>query len=100
MAELSNVQSPHYVGNYVIGDFIGEGGFGKVYKAQHRYLDKYVCIKIVQSDFLGESLREALWHEAQILQALDHPNIVRLHDLTIENHEIYLFLNAQIWTPD
>ncbi len=81
------------IGNYMLGDFIGEGSFGKVYKAWHLYLNKQICIKIVQSDLLNEELENALWSEAQVLQALDHKNIVRLQDLTIQNNQICMLID-------
>src|SRR5690349_3410824 len=63
--------SNRFIGNYALGELIGEGGFGKVYKAQHRYLDKPACAKVVHSSHLDEVQIEFLWREAKVLNLLD-----------------------------
>jgi eukaryotic-like serine/threonine-protein kinase len=85
--------SGRLIDNYIRGELIGEGGFGKVYKAQHRYLEKQACIKIIRSDHRSENLASFLVHEAQVLTKLDHTNIVRLIDLTIQDDQIYLIMD-------
>ena len=95
MSESASTSNSNYVvGNYIIsGPPIGQGGFGKVYKAQHMHLDKQVCIKIVQSNHLSEDLEHLLLREAQVLNKLDHKNIVHLQDLTIKDNQIYMIMD-------
>ena len=95
MSESDSTSNSNYVvGNYIISEPpIGQGGFGKVYKAQHMHLDKQVCIKIVQSNHLSEDLEHLLLREARVLNELDHKNIVHLQDLTIKDNQIYMIMD-------
>jgi tRNA A-37 threonylcarbamoyl transferase component Bud32 len=79
--------------NYRIVDLIGQGGFGKVYKAEHQYIDKQACIKIIRPDQQSEGLASLLVQEAQMLAKLDHTNIVRVIDLTVQDDQIYLIMD-------
>ncbi len=94
MTESSSISNLSYViGNYVIGERIGEGGFGKVYKAQHMHLDRQVCIKLVPSDDTSEDLENTISREAQVLNALEHKNIVYLYDLIIKNNQVAMVMD-------
>lgn len=79
-------------GDYIRGDFIGQGGFGKVYKAQHRHLKKHACIKIIRSDNLSEDLNDFIFREADVLVQLKHEHIVSLETLSIKGDQIYLIM--------
>lgn len=87
----STSSSMRVIGDYVVGEFIGRGGFGNVYKARHRYIDRDACIKVVQSK--SEEFNASLLREAKLLNLLDHKYIVRLHTVTIENDQIYLIMD-------
>jgi serine/threonine protein kinase len=90
MAGLEDTSSSagHLIGDYIRGEVIAEGGFGKVYKAQHRYLAKQACIKVIRPDHQSEELADFLMREADVLNTLDHKHIVRLLGLTIEDDQI------------
>ncbi len=81
------------VGNYIRGEKIGEGGFGKVYKAQHRYLEKYVCIKTIRTEQTRSDLNDLIFHEASVLNKLNHKNIIHLIDLNIEEDQINIIMD-------
>lgn len=94
MAETENTSSSRpLVGDYIMGECIGQGGCGKVYKAQHRYLKKTACIKIIRSDHQSDDLADLLWREADVLNKLDHKHIVHLQNLTIQDDQIYLIMD-------
>src|SRR5579885_1215204 len=64
MAESENSSgSALLFGAYVLGDKIGEGTFGTVYKAQHFTLPKRVCIKIIHRNLQSEQ-QELIFREA------------------------------------
>jgi uncharacterized protein (TIGR02145 family) len=57
-------------------DFLGEGGFGKVFKAYDTHLDKWVAIKMAEVKAGLEQVR--LKHEVEIVNKLPtHPNIAK-----------------------
>jgi serine/threonine protein kinase len=69
------------IGPYVILDRLGEGGMGKVYKAQHRKLRRLVALKIIHPDRVANKLAvERFYREVQAIARLAHPNIVLAYD--------------------
>ncbi|MBF0198852.1 MAG: serine/threonine protein kinase [Planctomycetes bacterium] len=69
--------------NYQIIEKIGEGGMGSVWKAQDMVLNRLVSLKLIRNDHSEKKLFKSRFiQEAQILSALDHPNIVRIYHLT------------------
>lgn len=69
------------IGRYVITGLIGEGGFGCVYSAHDKDLRRSVAIKVLSSQ--GGELGKGLVEEARLASALNHPNILTIHE-TIE----------------
>jgi len=72
------------VETYRIDRLIGEGGMGSVYEATHVRLPKRFAVKFLNLSLLGNL--EALLRfrrEAEIVAALDHPNIVSLFDYNL-----------------
>lgn len=68
-------------GKYQMLSTLGEGNTSKVYLAQTLEEPKYyVAIKILREEFLArdEDSRKAVANEVYILQALKHPNIIKI----------------------
>ena len=73
-------------GPYEIGDAIGAGGMGEVYKARDTRLERTVAIKVLPPMLaLDPQFRERFEREAKSISSLNHPNICTLHD--VGNHE-------------
>mgnify|MGYP001225657805 CR=1 FL=1 len=69
-------------GQYEIESTIGAGGMAVVYKARHKTLGKYFAIKKLSDSLTQNSdARERFIREAQTHSKLDHPNIVKFHDI-------------------
>ena len=67
-------------GQYVPVALIGEGGMGKIYRARAKYTGKTVALKILKSEYMeDETLKARFFREAEVVAALDHPNIVKLY---------------------
>ncbi|EJT78940.1 CAMK/CAMKL/KIN4 protein kinase [Gaeumannomyces tritici R3-111a-1] len=68
-------------GDYILGNTIGEGEFGKVKLGWKQEGGVQVAIKLIKKDALGSnpSRMNKIMREVQILKQLTHPNIVRLH---------------------
>ncbi len=62
---------------------LGRGGMGVVQRARQRTLRREVALKRART--LGNSAN-ALLHEAQIAGALEHPHIVPIHALGLDQH--------------
>ena len=88
--QLSN----RMLGNkYLLGELLGYGGFGEVYKAQNILLNRPQAIKVILEKHLSDpKFRERFIREAQTLAALDHPNIVHIDDFEIEQERAYLVM--------
>ena len=70
------------IGVYQIGEQIGHGGMGEVYRADRAdgQYTKDVAIKLVRGGYDSRFVLERFRNERQILATLDHPNIARLLD--------------------
>src|SRR5262249_44713334 len=75
------------LGPYRIMELLGAGGMGRVYKARDTRLGRVVAIKILHQQFSSR-----LEREARAASALNHPNIVTLHDIARDGGVEYLVL--------
>src|SRR5271165_5699900 len=61
---------------------LGTGGMGEVYRARYTRLNRIVAIKVLRSDRGSDSnSRQRFFQEAQAASALNHPNIITIHDV-------------------
>nr|WP_303652677.1 serine/threonine-protein kinase [Paludisphaera mucosa] len=69
------------VPGYEILERIGEGGMGVVYKARHRRLGRLVALKRLRSYAPSPEILRRFLREAETFAALQHPNIVQIHEV-------------------
>jgi len=75
-----------HLGPYEILGLIGAGGMGEVYRARDTRLARDVAVKVLPAEFAGDPDRlRRFEQEARAVAALNHPNIVAIHD--IGSHE-------------
>jgi len=81
-------------GNYILGQTIGEGEFGKVKMGWKRDSTVEVAIKLIRRETIGGNSNrlQKIYREIQILRQLDHPNIVRLHEMVETDRHIGIIL--------
>ena len=70
------------IGRYTIVDLLGVGGMGEVYLAKDGQLDRKVAIKVLTEKYEGdeENVRRFI-QEAKAASALNHPNILTIHEI-------------------
>src|SRR5215472_5873540 len=68
------------LGPYQIVSFLAAGGMGEVYRARDTRLKRDVAVKVLPEAFARDSGRMArLQREAEVLAALNHPNIAQIY---------------------
>jgi Tol biopolymer transport system component len=79
------------LGPYEILSPLGAGGMGEVYRARDGRLERDVAVKILPESFAadGERLRR-FEQEARAVAALNHPNIVAIHDIGAQGGVPYI----------
>ncbi|KAH8485015.1 hypothetical protein H0E87_026693 [Populus deltoides] len=80
------------VGDYLVGRQIGSGSFSVVWHARHRVHGTEVAIKEIVTNRLNKKLQESLMSEIFILKRINHPNIIRLHDIIEAPGRIHIVL--------
>src|SRR4030095_1060754 len=66
--------------HYRIGQLLGAGGAAEVYRAWDTRLQRDVAIKVLHSEYLFDQERvDRLYREAQLLAAVNHPNIASVY---------------------
>ena len=78
-------------GHYEIIKQIGAGGMGEVYLANDKKLDRQVAVKILNEKFAKhESNLSRFIQEAKAASALNHPNILVIHEIGAEGEANYI----------
>ncbi len=68
------------VGAYEVVELVGEGGMGEVYRAVDTRLKRDVALKVLPASLAGDSDRLLRFaREAEMLAALNHPNIASIY---------------------
>ncbi|KIW19198.1 hypothetical protein PV08_03492 [Exophiala spinifera] len=81
-------------GDYVLGQTLGEGEFGKVKLGWKRDGSSQVAIKLIRRESVASnpSRLPKIYREITILRDLAHPNIVRLHEMVETERHIGIIL--------
>ncbi|KAG6450062.1 serine/threonine-protein kinase fused isoform X1 [Manduca sexta] len=66
--------------SYVVLSFIGEGSFGRVFKAKYKETDAVVALKVIRKKGRSSKDLKNLKQECDIQRQLNHPNIIRMID--------------------
>jgi serine/threonine protein kinase len=82
----------HSVGPFILGKSLGSGSTGKVKLGFHKDTGFKVAIKIMNKEVLSSrpSMRKKVEREIVVMKVIDHPNVLKLHD--VYETSKYLFL--------
>jgi serine/threonine protein kinase len=86
---------PHYIGPWEILSVIGRGGVGVVYKVVHRTTRRQAALKLLgPAPVVDPRAARRLAREFEVLQRLEHPNVVRVYEAGV--HEGYSYLAMEL----
>ncbi len=78
------------VSHYDVGELLGSGGMGEVYRGTDVRLGRRVALKFLRS-FFGPDDRQRFLREAKAAARLDHPNICTIFDVDETEHgEVFI----------
>lgn len=69
---------------------LGHGTYGDVYKGVDKTTNQYVAMKIMRPNQEDEGISAITLREVSILKSLDHPNIVKLLDVSVKEKSIVI----------
>ncbi len=85
------------LGDYVLIKLLGEGMLGKVYLTQHRYLKKPFVLKVLpESLSQNKNFIKRFEKEIGLIGTLDHPNIVKIHNISHSEGRYFLASDALV----
>jgi serine/threonine protein kinase len=71
-------------GAYILKSLLGQGGMGYVFLAQHNIIKRDYALKIIRPDKMDDFSWQRFEIEGRVIAKLDHPNIVKIYDMGID----------------
>lgn len=82
-----------FLGKYKLLDVLGTGGMSTVYLAEHVIMFRRVALKVLLPHLVKDELFvDRFYREARASARLDHPNIVKVHDIADEGDVHYIVM--------
>ena len=87
MSKISTIDIPEYE----IKRQLGDGGMATVYLAIHKRLQREVALKIMKPEIASNiGFQNSFMSEGRIVAKLEHPNILKIHDINKKNGYFYI----------
>ena len=84
-------QTNAHIGAYVLGEVLGRGGMGVVYRATHVHLGREVALKLLAPELSDNvEFRRRFLRESRLAASLDHPNVITVYDAGDFNGTLYI----------
>ena len=82
---------PNRIAHFEVIGLVGSGGMGEVYRARDTRLGRDVALKVLPAEFAADPERlRRFEQEARAVAALNHPNILAIHDVGTHEGTPYL----------
>jgi serine/threonine protein kinase len=92
--------TPQRIGAYRLLELLGRGGMGEVHLALDVRLNRKVAVKLLPAEFTNDAERMRRFaQEAQAVSALNHPNIITIHEIgevSTENGETHYIVTEYV----
>ncbi|KAK3817061.1 MAG: kinase-like domain-containing protein, partial [Linnemannia elongata] len=69
---------------------VGEGTYGKVYKAKNKQTGVYVALKRIRMEAEKDGFPITAMREIKLLQSLNHPHVISLKELMVSKGAVYM----------
>jgi tetratricopeptide (TPR) repeat protein len=95
-SETFQSKAPPVVGHggkrrYELLGMLGKGGMGAVYRAYDHLLGRHVAYKVLGQTLAGSpEARDSLLHEARAAAQLNHPNVITVYDLGVDENQTFI----------
>ncbi len=91
--QAASAAEPKKIGRFEILELLGQGAFGKVYKARDPRLDRAVAIKVPIRAALGQPDDvDRFLREARTVAALHHPNLCAVHEVGKSGETLFIVM--------
>ncbi|MEO7423330.1 MAG: serine/threonine-protein kinase [Ornithinibacter sp.] len=88
-----SIEERRLADRYVLGDRIGHGGMGQVWRGTDLVLGREVAVKTIDLTRVpDESAAARFEREARVTAGMSHPNVVTVHDSGVEGDTAYLVM--------
>ncbi len=85
------------LGDYTIIKQIGQGSLGSVYLAEHRFMKKHYILKVLPEELSSDrSFIQRFEEDIASLALLDHPNIVKIHNVSYSQGQYFLVTDCVV----
>jgi serine/threonine protein kinase len=93
MADLSG----RILGDYILREKIGDGGYGDVYRAEHRLLKRVAVVKVLNEERqCSDNAEERFLREAQLASQLRHPYAAHIYDFGVSDEDGLLWIAMEL----
>ena len=90
---MDNLIGKKLDGRYLIEGLIGVGGMANVYRGRDTQTGRAVAVKVLKEELMdNEELVRRFKNESKAISILDHPNIVKVYDVSVSDKMQYIVM--------
>lgn len=90
---MDNLIGRRLDGRYLIESLVGVGGMANVYRGKDTKTGNPIAVKVLKEEFLdNEELVRRFKNESKAISILDHPNIVKVYDVSVTDKMQYIVM--------